>query len=411
MGEAVSGLPWIHLYVSLPRHPKSLRLAELLGRRRGARAWTHVVELWLWASEQRPTGDLSDLSDETIAKVSGWSGDAGVFASALKAAGFVDPDGYLHDWDTTQEKHVALGEQAAEAKEARSSSAARMRKLRERRKREAEEAAGRDASRVTLPVTSPDDARDVTCDANSEKDREQDGECDAHPSQVTSLGDAGDASRVTGELVTPFDDPRPDAKAEPAWLQRDAERLRMAPLPGRLIKRQVDKPATPEELDASPLGRTLRAKFPFLDGRQGPDLVTIFKELWPSYEHWQWPTQAASKLENICWDRAARHRPRGDAAVGTVAAGPPLDPRDAKLRAYWTKRAGPDDLPPFHVWREKVEADGSADRIVGAKAPADVQEGSPADRARVTALLSKARAGAERPALRGDHGEEGRLPA
>lgn len=88
-------LPWIKLHARLRRHRKSDVLSELLGRRR---AWTHVVERWMWASEECPDGDLSGLPAKVIARAAGWTGNADRFVDALRGAGFLLGD-QIHAWD------------------------------------------------------------------------------------------------------------------------------------------------------------------------------------------------------------------------------------------------------------------------------------------------------------------------
>lgn len=86
--------------VDLPSHPKSLRLASLLNE---PRAWTRMVQLWLWAMKYALDGDLSDFSSQEVAQAMGYSLDADQdLISALKnhlaTSGFLDADGRLHDW-------------------------------------------------------------------------------------------------------------------------------------------------------------------------------------------------------------------------------------------------------------------------------------------------------------------------
>lgn len=89
-----SPLPWIKVYGDLPTHRKSVTLAALLGE---PRAWTHVVELWLWVSRHAPEGDLGKMPDAAVAAVAGWRGDASAFVNALRVAGFLD-DTNVHGW-------------------------------------------------------------------------------------------------------------------------------------------------------------------------------------------------------------------------------------------------------------------------------------------------------------------------
>lgn len=94
-------LPWIRVYNDLPDHHKSDQLATLLGE---PRAWTHVLELWLWVSRIRPDGSLAGLSASVIARRAGWLGDADAFVDALRQSGFLDGD-RVHDWDEYQGAH------------------------------------------------------------------------------------------------------------------------------------------------------------------------------------------------------------------------------------------------------------------------------------------------------------------
>jgi hypothetical protein len=138
-------LPWIKLWTNLPEHPKADRLEALLGV---PRAWTHLVQLWLWVAKVKPDGDLSGIDPAVIAKRSGWDGSEDKFLSALTACGFLDPDGRLHDWDGMQGAHIA---KAASDRE-------RARRYRERRK-DGHQGGFADASRsVTRDVTR--DGRD-----------------------------------------------------------------------------------------------------------------------------------------------------------------------------------------------------------------------------------------------------------
>jgi len=95
-------LPWIRVYNDLPDHPKSDHLAALLDDRR---AWTYVVQLWLWASRVKPDGDLSGLHSSVIAKRAGWDGDPMVFVDAMQEVGFLD-ENKIHDWVDFQGAHA-----------------------------------------------------------------------------------------------------------------------------------------------------------------------------------------------------------------------------------------------------------------------------------------------------------------
>lgn len=95
-------LPWIRIYNDLPDHPKSDHLAALLNE---PRAWTHVVELWLWVSRVRPDGSLTGLHPVVIARRAGWGGDPITFVDAMRQAGFIDGD-QIHAWVEYQGAHA-----------------------------------------------------------------------------------------------------------------------------------------------------------------------------------------------------------------------------------------------------------------------------------------------------------------
>lgn len=95
-------LPWIRIYNDLPDHPKSDHLAAILEE---PRAWTHVVELWLWVSRVRPDGSLTGLHPVVIARRAGWGGDPITFVDAMRQAGFIDGD-QIHAWVEYQGAHA-----------------------------------------------------------------------------------------------------------------------------------------------------------------------------------------------------------------------------------------------------------------------------------------------------------------
>ena len=83
--------------VSLPTHPKTKKLK----RRLGAEGVLSLVYLFLWASQNKPSGDLSGMSDEDIELAVDWDGDIGLFVSTLSEVGFIDGDEFereIHDW-------------------------------------------------------------------------------------------------------------------------------------------------------------------------------------------------------------------------------------------------------------------------------------------------------------------------
>lgn len=89
---------WIEVHQTLPSHRKLKKLKRLL-KIKTAQAVGHMVMLWLWAIDNAPDGNLSQLDPEDIAEACEWTKDAGDFVQAIKEAGFIDDDMRLHDWD------------------------------------------------------------------------------------------------------------------------------------------------------------------------------------------------------------------------------------------------------------------------------------------------------------------------
>lgn len=94
-------MAWIELHQSLSNHRKILRLKSLL-KIEAPHAMGLVCNLWLWAVDNAPDGDLTAFSAEEIAEVCGYKGNAKTFLKKLVEAGFVDRQGkkkVIHDWD------------------------------------------------------------------------------------------------------------------------------------------------------------------------------------------------------------------------------------------------------------------------------------------------------------------------
>lgn len=110
--------PFIPIHLTLARHPKTVKLASLLGVERSL-AVGCLVTLWTWCAQYVTDGDLSRLTMEEIDAAAGWphlraghrSNEPGALLHAMVHAkgpsghGFVDlVNGryLLHDWDDYQ---------------------------------------------------------------------------------------------------------------------------------------------------------------------------------------------------------------------------------------------------------------------------------------------------------------------
>jgi hypothetical protein len=90
-------MAWIESHTVLIRHKKLRDLAREL-RLRPAHLMGHLHALWHAALEQREDGDLSSWSDEFIAEMSDFSGDAPQYVRLLTNHGWLDQDRKIHDW-------------------------------------------------------------------------------------------------------------------------------------------------------------------------------------------------------------------------------------------------------------------------------------------------------------------------
>jgi len=84
--------------VSLPTHPKSIKLM----RRCGDRSFYCLIRLWAYVALNRPDGDLTGLDIDDIEIAADWNGQCSEFYQALLDFRFLDKtdDGlFVHDWE------------------------------------------------------------------------------------------------------------------------------------------------------------------------------------------------------------------------------------------------------------------------------------------------------------------------
>lgn len=91
-------MAWIELHQALKRHPKLSDLAVELETKR-VYALGHLVSFWLEAIDFAQDGSVSKFKPATLAEWAMWDEDPDTFVSAMQAAGFIDEDGLIHDWD------------------------------------------------------------------------------------------------------------------------------------------------------------------------------------------------------------------------------------------------------------------------------------------------------------------------
>ena len=92
-------MAWIESHQQLLRHPKTARLARLLGVSIPT-AIGHLHCFWWWGMDFAADGDLSHCDEIDIAGAALWEGDEREFFEAMVRSGFIDVDPVrIHDWE------------------------------------------------------------------------------------------------------------------------------------------------------------------------------------------------------------------------------------------------------------------------------------------------------------------------
>lgn len=87
----------IRISVTFLQNPKIKKLE----RRIGLEGLKALLALWIWTAQNKPTGDLAGLDDESVEMAADWAGDEGAFVQTLKALRLLDGEecSYsIHDW-------------------------------------------------------------------------------------------------------------------------------------------------------------------------------------------------------------------------------------------------------------------------------------------------------------------------
>lgn len=110
----MSGL-YIKLFTDFYAHRKTARLRARIGDD----AFWVPPRLWAYAAEHQIDGDFSGYTSEELAMLLGCDKHASSILEALKACGFVDEDGRLHDWEEHNGFHSTFSKRAKAAATAR----------------------------------------------------------------------------------------------------------------------------------------------------------------------------------------------------------------------------------------------------------------------------------------------------
>ncbi len=97
-------MAWLKIYQSIRQHRKILDAADALEI-----APPYMIGLltsfWLWALDNAPDGNISEISARNIARAAQWDGDADELLQAFISAGLLDQGDEdpatltIHDWE------------------------------------------------------------------------------------------------------------------------------------------------------------------------------------------------------------------------------------------------------------------------------------------------------------------------
>ena len=190
---------------NITRHPKFLELRDRCG---DVSLWC-VMDLWGYATEYRPDGDLSGLSDRSLERVASWTGEPGALMLALVDVGLVDGEPMsrsLHDWQTRQ-TYIAARAARQEGGSAGGKNAAAGMTPEQRSERARNAALAKVAAKVDAKVA-----------ANSHP-------IPSHPQPIDQ--NTPSISPVTGDGVEQVVTPEPEKKVKPEPVTLNRETLNL----------------------------------------------------------------------------------------------------------------------------------------------------------------------------------------
>lgn len=134
-------IPWVQVYSNMVVHNKTRRLAtelKITGKdvKPNVIAAGMLVALWTWAAQNATDGDVTGVSPEDLADITGWKRSPKLLYNALVDVGWIDvtEDGvHIHDWLVYSQ---LLNEQTENRKE---KDRARAKAYRDRKKQAAQE--------------------------------------------------------------------------------------------------------------------------------------------------------------------------------------------------------------------------------------------------------------------------------
>lgn len=328
----MTAMPWFKLYRDIASSPKLFELEARVGEA----ALAHLVKFWCNVAAHRSSGEIDGLSDHALERWADWRGDRGAFIAALRETGFLEGT-TVRGWAERQDSLVSKFEADAARPNAEARAA---KKARTGPRQQQERGPDRD------PARGPDRER------RGEENREEDPDLDhaAAPPSVRPLVPI----LGTPEPLGPYGEVMPTTMDGILAFEHD----------GKTLKARWET-ASPE---LGPVGvRTaLEAALAYRSSLEGQ-----------RRRQWGWPLGFIHRTDD--WMRRARIATVDEANVKAraskngahiTAPGVPVDARREALKRYWSKNAGTEDLPPFHVWIEAVERDGTADKFLrGARAP------------------------------------------
>jgi hypothetical protein len=148
------------LYVRIFTNFYSSRKTAHLQAVIGTDAFWVPPRIWAYAAENQPDGNLEKYSAQVLANLIGYTGDATRMHQALLEAGFIDPDGMIHDWFEHNGYHANFSERAKAAADARWA------KKREREEKKRNDKKGKETSIASSMLVASEEVSELNFPQN-----------------------------------------------------------------------------------------------------------------------------------------------------------------------------------------------------------------------------------------------------